>query len=55
VALQMRSRDDLDDLVRQLDERGVPHSELKPMGDGNAMVTVRDPDNIQLELYGVGG
>jgi catechol 2,3-dioxygenase-like lactoylglutathione lyase family enzyme len=54
VSLQVRSRGDLDDLVRHLDERGVPHSELKPMGDGNAMITVRDPDNIQLELYAVG-
>lgn len=54
VALQVRSRKDLDELVRRLDERGVPHSGLKPMGERNAMVTVRDPDGIQLELYAVG-
>ncbi len=54
VSLQVGSRSDLDEFVRRLDEQGVPHSEVKPMGERNAMITVRDPDNIQLELYAVG-
>ncbi len=54
VSLRVRSRSDLDELVRRLDGHGVRHSELKSMGEGgNALVTLRDPDNIQLELYAV--
>ena len=53
VALHVASRRDLEELIGRLDELDVPHSVLKPMGD-NAMVVVRDPDNIQLELYVVG-
>lgn len=54
VALRLRSRRDLDEVVRRLDERGVRRSEVKSMGGGNAMITLRDPDNIQIELYAVG-
>lgn len=54
VALRVRNRDDLDELLRRLDERGTGHSELKSTGPGNAMVTLRDPDNIQLELFVAG-
>jgi glyoxylase I family protein len=53
VSLRVRNRGDLDELVRRLDENGVRHSEVKSMGEGNAMITVRDPDNIQLEVYAV--
>ena len=51
LSLRVRNRRDLDELVGRMDELGVPHSEVKSMGEGNAMVTVRDPDNIQLEVY----
>ena len=53
VALQVASRRDLEELIGRLDELDVPHSDLKPMGE-NAMVVVRDPDNVQLELYAIG-
>ena len=42
--------------VRQLERRfeqlGVDHSEVKESGGGGAMITLRDPDNIQLEVFG---
>ena len=53
-SLQVRTRHDLDELVRRVDELGVRHSELKSTAAGNAMVTLRDPDNIQLELFAPG-
>ena len=54
VSLRVRNRKDLDELVASMDQAGVAHSEVKSMGEGNALVTVRDPDNIQLEVYAVG-
>jgi glyoxylase I family protein len=45
-------RRDLQAWVERLDELGVAHSGLKVApASRNAMVTVRDPDNIQLELF----
>jgi glyoxylase I family protein len=45
-------RDDLDTWVARLDELGVRHSGVKePSYTPNAMVTFRDPDNIQLEFF----
>jgi len=44
-------RDDLDAWVTRLDELGIRHSGVKePSCTPNAMVTFRDPDNIQLEF-----
>lgn len=38
--------------VSHLDDVGVPHSGLKkPEYSQSAMITFRDPDNIQLELF----
>ena len=38
-----------------LDARGVEHSEVKPTASGvGGMITVRDPDNIQLDLFAAG-
>ena len=39
---------------RRFKELGVVHSELKPHGRGpgdGAVVTLRDPDNVQLEVF----
>ena len=36
--------------LARLDERGVAHSPIKRAGYGE-VITLRDPDNIQLELY----
>jgi glyoxylase I family protein len=45
-------RSDLDDWAARLDELGVPHSGVKqPSYTANAMLTFRDPDNIQLEFF----
>ena len=45
-------RSDLDSWASRLDELGVRHSGIKqPSYTANAMLTFRDPDNIQLELF----
>jgi glyoxylase I family protein len=46
------SRAELDRWVDHLDYLGVEHSGVKePAYSSAAMITLRDPDNIQLELY----
>jgi glyoxylase I family protein len=45
-------RSDLDAWAARLDELGIHHSGVKePSYTANAMVTFRDPDNIQLEFF----
>src|SRR6204780_4583031 len=45
-------RDELDTWVARLDELGIRHSGVKePSYTSNAMVTFRDPHNIQLEFF----
>lgn len=50
LALAVPDAASLDAWQARLDEEGVPHSEIKatPLG---RLVVVRDPDNVQLELY----
>jgi len=51
----VEDRSDLDAWVRHLDALGVAHSGIKaPTYSPNAMITLRDPDGIQLELFWVG-
>jgi glyoxylase I family protein len=52
LSFAVSSRAVLDDAVRVLDSRGVPHSEVRDLGEafGIAILIFRDPDNIQLEL-----
>ncbi|HUI05004.1 MAG TPA: VOC family protein [Acidimicrobiales bacterium] len=46
------ARGDLDDWVARLDALGVAHSGVKePPYTRNAILTFRDPDNIQLEFF----
>jgi catechol 2,3-dioxygenase-like lactoylglutathione lyase family enzyme len=46
------SRRDLDAWAARLDQLGVAHSGIKePSYTSNAMITFRDPDNIQLEFF----
>ncbi len=57
VALNVASRDELDQWTRRLDELGIPHSGVRAGGEEPfpfATVVFRDPDNIQLELFAVG-
>jgi glyoxylase I family protein len=45
-------RADLDAWAARLDESAIPHSGVKePPYTANAMLTFRDPDNIQLEFF----
>lgn len=45
-------RSDLDRWASRLDELGVRHSGVKqPSRTANAILTFRDPDNIQLEFF----
>jgi catechol 2,3-dioxygenase-like lactoylglutathione lyase family enzyme len=46
------NRTDLDDWVEHLDALGIAHSGVKePSYTRNAILTFRDPDNIQLEFF----
>jgi glyoxylase I family protein len=46
------ARTDLDDWVGHLDTLGIAHSGVKePAYTENAILTFRDPDNIQLEFF----
>jgi glyoxylase I family protein len=46
------SRASLDDWMQRLEELGIPSSGIKsPPYTSNAMITFRDPDNIQLEFF----
>jgi glyoxylase I family protein len=45
-------REDLNDWAERLNGLGIPHSGVKEPGyTRNAMLTFRDPDNIQLEFF----
>jgi glyoxylase I family protein len=45
-------REDLDEWRARLDELGIEHSGInQPSHTRNAMLTFRDPDNIQLEFF----
>ena len=45
-------REDLNEWAEKLNRLGVPHSGVKePDHTRNAMLTFRDPDNIQLEFF----
>jgi catechol 2,3-dioxygenase-like lactoylglutathione lyase family enzyme len=46
------TREELDHWAVRLDELGIVHSGVKELGyTANRMITFRDPDNIQLELF----
>ena len=52
LSFSVGSRAELDQAIRVLDQRGVPHGEVKDLGAafGLYILAFRDPDNIQLEL-----
>jgi glyoxylase I family protein len=54
MSFEVSSRAALDDAVRVLDSHGVPHSEIRDLGEafGICILIFRDPDNVQLELSG---
>lgn len=52
LAFQTAGREQLDAWVSQFDEHGVEHSDVKPGAvPGSFLVTFRDPDGIQLEVF----
>ena len=51
VALQVSSADEVKTLKDRFEQLGVNHSDVKG-SNGTAMITLRDPDNIQIEVFG---
>ncbi len=55
VSFAVPSVDHLHAFKEEFAERGVDHSEIKPTASGaGGMITFRDPDNIQLEVFAAG-
>ena len=52
VAFQVGGVEDVQELKSRFEELGVDHSDVKKASSGAAMITLRDPDNIQLEVFG---
>jgi catechol 2,3-dioxygenase-like lactoylglutathione lyase family enzyme len=52
VSLSVGSLAELEAAATLLEENGVPHGEINDLGEGFGIyvMSVRDPDNIQLEL-----
>ena len=51
LSLSVASLADLEQALKTIDERGIPHGEIEDQGAmGFCTLTFRDPDNIQLEL-----
>lgn len=51
-AFGVPSRAELDAWAARFDELGIEHGEIREAGVGT-LLTVRDPDNIQVELWAV--
>ena len=55
VSFAVPSMEDLLDFKARFEARGVQHSNIKPTASGGGgMITFRDPDNIQLEVFAAG-
>lgn len=52
IAFDVGSADAVQELKSRFEELGVVHSDVKQAASGSAMITLRDPDNIQLEVFG---
>ncbi len=52
IAFNVGDADAVQELKGRFEERGVVHSDVKQAASGRAMITLRDPDNIQLEVFG---
>ena len=52
IAFNVGTSEDVQELKRRFQELGVEHSEVKKASSGATMITLRDPDNIQLEVFG---
>ena len=55
VSFVVASIDDIHAFKEHFAEKGVEHSDVKPTAGGaGGMITFRDPDNIQLEVFAAG-
>ncbi|HUR23718.1 MAG TPA: VOC family protein [Acidimicrobiales bacterium] len=52
VAFQVGGVQAVEELKRHFEELGVTHSQVKSTTTGTALITLRDPDNIQIEVFG---
>jgi hypothetical protein len=51
LSLNVASHAELANALTVFQERGIPHGEIKDLGDmGIYVLAFRDPDNIQIEL-----
>lgn len=51
ISFTVPSRADLEEAARRLEERGVPHGEVRDLaGFGIAILSFSDPDGVHLEL-----
>jgi catechol 2,3-dioxygenase-like lactoylglutathione lyase family enzyme len=51
IAFGARTRDEIDEWAAHFTALGVGHSEPVDAGPHGVVLTFRDPDNIQLEIY----
>jgi glyoxylase I family protein len=55
VSFAVPNAEDLHRFKERFEEQGVDHSEVKPTASGaGGIITLRDPDNIQLEVFAAG-
>ena len=52
IAFDVGSAGAVQGLKDRFEELGVVHSNVKQAASGSAMITLRDPDNLQLEVFG---
>ncbi len=52
IAFNVGSAEAVQELKGRFEELGIVHSDVKQAASGSAMITFRDPDNIQLEVFG---
>ena len=52
IAFDVGSTEAVHELKGRFEQLGVIHSEVKQAAGGSAMITLRDPDNVQLEVFG---
>ena len=52
VAMQVGGAEAIQELRDRFTQLGVDHSDVKTSAGGTAMITLRDPDNIQIEVFG---
>ena len=55
VSFVVPTVDDIHDFKQCFQDLGIEHSDVKPTAGGaGGMITFRDPDNIQLEVFAAG-